>query len=59
MNQSEKMTYGKLVYELYTQECEAQEKMDFKKSNELLEKLNKLKLIDPEYFNQTIRLIGK
>lgn len=57
MNQSDKLGYGKLIYELYKQEQEAALKMDFEKSNELLVKLNKLKLINPEYFNQTIRLI--
>lgn len=58
MNQDEKLKYGKLVYELYKQYKDAASKSDVKLTTELLEKLNKLKLINPEYFDQTVRLIG-
>lgn len=57
MTQEDKFKYGKLIVELYKQEQEAADKMDFQKSNELLVKLNKLKLINPEFFLTTIRSI--
>lgn len=57
MNQEEKFTYGKLIFELHNQMLAANKINDFKKESEILEKLVKLKNINPEYFNQTIRLI--
>ena len=57
MTQDEKITYGKLIFELHNQMEEANKANNFKKENELLDKLVKLKMINPEYFNQTIRLI--
>lgn len=57
MTQHEKITYGKLIFELHNQMEEANKLNDFKKESEILGKLVKLKLINPEYFNQTIRLI--
>jgi hypothetical protein len=57
MTQDEKITYGKLIFELHKQMEEANKANNFKKETELLGKLVKLKMINPEYFNQTIRLI--
>ncbi len=57
MTQDEKITYGKLIFELHNQMEEANKANNFKKETELLDKLVKLKMINPEYFNQTIRLI--
>lgn len=57
MNQEEKFKYGKLIFELHNQMEAANKVNDFKKETEVLDKLVKLKMINPEYFNQTIRLI--
>ena len=57
MTQDEKITYGKLIYELHNQLEEANKSQDFKKESEILSKMIKLKMINPEYFNQTLRLI--
>ena len=57
MTQEEKLTYGKLIFELHNQMEEANKANNFKKETEILDKLVKLKMINPEYFNQTIRLI--
>lgn len=57
MTQDEKITYGKLIFELHSQMEEANKANNFNKETELLDKLVKLKMINPEYFNQTIRLI--
>lgn len=57
MTQDEKITYGKLIFELHNQMEESNKANNFKKEAELLDKLVKLKMINPEYFNQTIRLI--
>ena len=57
MNQDEKFKYGKLIFELNNQMEEANKSKDFKKETEVLDKLVKLKMINPEYFNQTMRLI--
>jgi hypothetical protein len=55
MTQEEKFTYGKLIAQLYKQ---YKEEVCLEKELELLRELNKLKLINPEYFDFTIRLIG-
>lgn len=57
MTQDEKINYGKLIFELHNQMEEANKNNDFKKETEILNKLVKLKMINPEYFNKTIRLI--
>ena len=57
MTQDEKITYGKLIFELHNQLEEANKLQDFKKQSVILEKMIKLKMINPEYFNQTLRLI--
>jgi len=57
MSNEEKLTYGKLIFELHNQMEEANKANNFKKETEVLGKLVKLKMINPEYFNQTIRLI--
>lgn len=55
MTQEQKFIYAKLIAELYKQ---YKKEIHLEKELELLRKLIKLKLINPDYFDFTIRQIG-
>ncbi len=56
MNQIDQLEYRKRVFKLMTQEKEAERKMDYKKSTELIQQINELRLQDPECFKEMVNV---